>query len=61
VSEPVEAKVAVLRDDNGQFVHFGVVSDGAFHAFSSQRTGDYDEAVQAAEVAAAESADKSKK
>jgi len=44
-SVPVE----VRRDENGQFVHFGVVSDGAFHPFATERTGDYDERVKAAQ------------
>jgi len=44
-SSPVE----VRRDESGQFVHFGVVSDGAFHPFFSERANEYDERVKAAQ------------
>jgi hypothetical protein len=40
--------VEVRRDDEQGFVHYGIVSDGAFHPFASERVGDYDERVAAA-------------
>jgi hypothetical protein len=40
--------VEVRRDEDQGFVHYGVVSDGAFHPFAAERIGDYDERVQAA-------------
>jgi len=43
------ATVEVRRSDDGQFVHYGVVNDGAFHPFASERAGDYDERVKAAQ------------
>jgi len=40
--------IEVHRDDDGRFVHFGVVSDGAFHPFYSERAPEYDDRVKAA-------------
>lgn len=39
---------AIQRSDDGRFVHFGFEHDGAFHTVASERSGDYDERVQAA-------------
>ena len=38
----------IVRDENGQFVHYGFTHDGAFHQFASEGAGNYDERVQAA-------------
>lgn len=38
----------IVRDENGQFVHYGFTHDGAFHPFASEGAGNYDERVQAA-------------
>ena len=38
--------VEVRRSEDGRFVHFGVVSDGAFHPFSTERAADYDDRVK---------------
>lgn len=43
-SGPVE----VRRTEDGRFVHYGVVLDGAFHSFGSERAPDYDARVLAA-------------
>jgi hypothetical protein len=42
-------QVEVRRSADGVFVHFGVVSDGAFHPFHSERVGDYDDRVRQAQ------------
>lgn len=39
---------AIVRSEDGAFVHYGFLHDGAFHPISSERAGDYDERVQAA-------------
>ena len=39
-------QVEVQRSEDGRFVHFGVVSDGAFHPFYSERAADYDDRVK---------------
>ena len=39
---------AIQRTEDGRFVHYGFVVDGVFHPFASDRTGDYDERVEAA-------------
>jgi len=41
--------VEVRRSEDGRFVEYGVVSDGAFHPFATDRVGDYDERVKAAQ------------
>jgi len=38
----------VRRGESDGLVHFGVVYDGAFHPFYTERQGDYDERVRAA-------------
>ena len=43
------ATLEVRRTEDGRFVQFGVVSDGAFHVFFGERAGDYDERVKAAQ------------
>ena len=39
---------AIQRTEDGRFIHYGFLHDGAFHGFATERTGDYDERVQAA-------------
>lgn len=39
---------AIEHSDDGLFVHYGFVHDGAFHPIASERVGDYEERVQAA-------------
>lgn len=41
--------VEVHRTEDGKLVQYGVVSDGAFHPFYSERAPDYDERVKAAQ------------
>ena len=48
------ASVEVRRGETDGLVHFGVVSDGTFHPFFSERQGDYDERVKAAADAESE-------
>ena len=42
---------AIRRSEDGQFVHYGFEHEGAFHPMTSERSGDYDERVKAAEEA----------
>ena len=44
--------VEVRRGETDGLVHYGVISDGTFHTFASERQGDYDERVKAAAEAA---------
>lgn len=39
---------AIQRSEDGRFVHYGFEHDGAFHGIATERSGDYDERVQAA-------------
>lgn len=39
---------AIQRSEDGKFVHYGFLHDGAFHPLTSERSGDYDERVKAA-------------
>jgi hypothetical protein len=43
------ADAEVRRDDASGLVTYGFVKDGAFHPVSSERVGDYDERVKAAQ------------
>ena len=43
------AQAEVHRDDANGYVHYGFVHQGAFHPVHSERVGDYDERVQAAQ------------
>ena len=42
--------VEVRRSEDGRFVHYGVVENGVFHPFASERASDYDERIAAAET-----------
>lgn len=42
---------AIERSEDGRFVHYGFVHDGAFHPVASEGAGNYDERVQAAKDA----------
>jgi hypothetical protein len=48
MSDVQKAQVGIERSDDGQFVHFGIIGEHAFHPFQSLRAGDYDEAEAAA-------------
>jgi hypothetical protein len=43
------AQAEVRRDDASGLVQYGFVHNGAFHPVASERVGDYDERVQAAQ------------
>lgn len=40
---------AIRRDEGTNLVHYGFEVDGVFHPFASERSGDHDERVKAAE------------
>ena len=40
---------AIKRSDDGSLIQYGYEHDGAFHPFAAERSGDYDERVQAAQ------------
>ena len=43
------ASAEVRRSEDGLFVHYGFVHEGAFHPIASERTNDYQERVNAAQ------------
>lgn len=39
---------AIQHTEDGRFVHYGFEVDGVFHPISSERSGDYEERIEAA-------------